>query len=103
MKTKTFWAGPFSERCQKYLGFYRSQKAESLAGGKLVKVTLREAREGEEPEYWGFDSYSEDNPGWCMIWQSFVQLRMCFTYGLEAAEEHGDGKRIGLMIVRDDD
>ena len=52
-------------------------------------VTLRLARDGEEPEYWGWHDFKEDR--WTMVWPSKTQRDMCFPYGPGPEEERGKG------------
>lgn len=47
--------------------------------------------------HWGWMDTDKDKP--CMIWAHLSLLKVCFPYGLEAAEKAGQGKRIQLTIT----
>lgn len=61
----------------------------------IVKLTVTEDPNGE---YWGWYEKEEDEIS--MIWSSLTALKMCFTYGIEVAEEKGQGRRIQLKIEK---
>lgn len=42
--------------------------------------------------YWCWHDYERDE--YSMVWPSFVQLDMCFPYGIGAAEKQGRGTRV---------
>jgi len=76
---------------------YSSAGAVQMCDGKepqpiyQIKVTV-----DPKGEYFGWHDFSNDSLS--MIWQSRVQLEMCFTYGIEAAIKRGKGKDVLLKI-----
>src|SRR5687768_6760634 len=61
----------------------------------IYKVSIREVHEGENSIYWGW----KDKDGrYSMIFRHINLLRVCFQYGLESAEESGNGVRVNLVV-----
>jgi hypothetical protein len=67
---------------------------------RVWEVTFREVRDGEDPQYWGWEAADKDGE-WSMIWASLSQLQVCFTYGLEKMEEIGRGRRVLLVVEKE--
>ena len=61
----------------------------------VFKIDVREAGEHEDTPYYG---WLEPSGNITMIFPSLILLSVCFPYGIEAAEEHGDGKVIKVVI-----
>lgn len=76
-----------------HLGVYQYTKAHG-GSDPIVKVKVTPDENGE---YWGYIITGEDKP--IFIYPSIVLLKVCFAYGLEAAENSGDGKRIQLSVT----
>ncbi len=77
-----------------YRDIYPSEMQVGMCGDQpIIPIQVTEDENGE---YWGWKQ-ADDNKI-CMIWPSFVQLQICFPYGIDAAEKHGEGKRVKLHI-----
>lgn len=61
-----------------------------------TQPAFEEARRLKEADYWGFKYESKDH--FEMIQSSLIFLDICFTYGLKAAEDKGNGKAYRLLI-----
>lgn len=62
-----------------------------------ARPSSEEAKLFKMADYWGFKYTSESY--FDMIQSSFILLRMCFAYGLEAAEAGGSGRAYRLLIT----
>lgn len=52
----------------------------------------------DDVPYWGWED--EGKPGeWHMVFHHITLLRVCFPYGLEAAEAHDRGRRVHLLVA----
>jgi hypothetical protein len=49
-------------------------------------------------EYWGWLDTENDINKMTMIFPNYVSFLMCFPYGVEAAEQHGQGKSYRLKV-----
>lgn len=61
----------------------------------IVEVDVREDPQGD---YHGWMAAGEQEP--CFIWPSQMQRDMCFTYGPQAEEERGRGRRVQLSCKK---
>lgn len=97
----------------KYFKYFNiHEKSASLYGVKKediikVKVTIHEdqtilpfeqQRTNKEPDYWAF--ISNDDTISSLIWHQRFLLNVCFTYGIEAAENNGDGKAYRVNVTK---
>lgn len=77
-----------------YWHVYPSRVAAELAGkGPIVDVTVTEDPDGA---YWAWSA--EGRPHLSHIYPNRTLLGMCFPYGLDAAEEAGDGRAVRVRI-----
>jgi len=71
--------------------------------GEIFKVEVREIKEGEKGEYWGWIESGDTNPEETgeitMIWPSKIQSDMCFSYGPKKSEEAGHGRQVNLVVT----
>jgi len=97
-RLEKMYGGYDGDKCS---NVYRSTHQLEMCGygpDEIHPVSVREAAEGEQETHWGWES-SEDR-SWSMIWPHLTQLEMCFTYGIEAAESSGSGRRVRLVVDR---
>lgn len=98
-----------------YQHFGIHPKSVSLYGKKvedIVHIRMRIAQNQEVPEhiagpksskeadYWGWFDSEQNRFVSTMIWPSYLQLGMCFTYGMKAEEDRGRGKGYRLEIIK---
>lgn len=79
-----------------YDHFYSSAVAVtmcSVAADEVVRVRLVPDDEGT---HWCWHDYENDE--YSMVWPSFVQLDMCFTYGIEVEEKKNRGLRTRVRV-----
>jgi hypothetical protein len=89
----------FGARGKVFYHCYASPIAVELCGvarEAIVQISIRAAKEGEETPYWGWWEYRDNK--YTMIYPSKLQSDMCFTYGVKAAEEAGQGKQLQLVL-----
>lgn len=105
--TITYWG--LKDGCY-YSHIYRHKNSVKMCtdgAGEIVELyviehtdqtmpTSEEAKLFGEADYWGFKNEGEDH--FEMIRPSVILLKMCFPYGLKAAEEKGDGKAYRLLV-----
>ncbi len=80
-----------------YRHIYESEVAVRMCGPKGPIHQVRVTQDPEGP-FWGW--WDAERQAFCMIWQSEVQNKMCFTYGPEASEARGQGLRSRLRLER---
>ena len=64
----------------------------------ILKAKVREVLEGEESDYWAWWSFEEEDEEFIFCYHSKEILGMCFPYGMKAAEEHGEGIGVNVMV-----
>ena len=82
-----------------YAHFYSKPALVRFCGadkGDVVEVIVRELKEGEESDYWGW--WNNEKEKFEMVYASKVQSDICFTYGAQAEEEKGEGKQMNVFI-----
>ncbi len=80
-----------------YNDFYPSELQVKMCGdGKIVKIIIRELKEGEVSPYWAW--WDNEDQSFCMIFPSQVQVRMCFPYGYKIEEELGRGILTNVFV-----
>lgn len=75
---------------------YSSALAVGMCGvpdGEIVPVRIVPDSEGT---YWCWHDFEHDE--YCMVWPTFMQLDICFAYGIEAAEKRGGGIRTQVRV-----
>ncbi len=90
-----------------YRHFGIHEKSASLYGDKvedIVQIKMSIAADQTVPkqpnksaDYWGWFDFEEER--FVFIWPSYLQLSMCFTYGMKAEEDRGRGKAYRLEII----
>lgn len=80
--------------------FYSHPKASRMCNGKhpVLKARVREIQEGEESTYWAWWGFGKGDPKFLFCYARKTLLKMCFPYGMKAAEEHGDGVSVNVII-----
>lgn len=93
----------FAERLPKgYTFFFPSVMQVMMCGAKRQDVVLVDLVEDPNGTYWGWED--AEKPGrFSMIWPSFVQLQVCFPYGIDIEEKKGKGRRVQLRVDLIDD
>lgn len=72
---------------------HRRYAQEHSADRRPVPVVVTEVETGP---YWGWLARDADTPS--MIWRNPGLFRMCFPYGPEAEQEHGNGRIVRLVV-----
>lgn len=81
----------------RFIDFYLHPKLVKMCtDGPVFKVCVREVKEGEKSDYWGW--FSNEKKEYSMIWPSKVQNTMCFPDGPEAEEKLGRGRQVNLIV-----
>lgn len=71
-----------------------------LCGDDIRPVTVREAKEGEEPTHWGWES---PEGTWSMIYPGEVLLDLCFpSHNAKQEEAEGRGRVLRLIVTEEE-
>ncbi len=83
-----------------YTHFYLNLIAIRLADSKspILKVNVKEIREGEESDYWAWWSHEKDDNKFMICYYQKKILNMCFPYGMKIEEDRGNGIGVNVMI-----
>jgi hypothetical protein len=68
----------------------------------IVRVRVREAREGEEPTHWGWWDNEQEKFAAPMTWGARFLVNMCFAYGSKVEEEHGRGHVLPVVVTEEE-
>jgi len=78
--------------------FYLHQHQVEMAfDGEVGKYRLTEDPDGDG-DFWAW--WNNEDKGFVFCWQSEGQLDMCFPYGPEVSEKHGDGHKLSVKVER---
>lgn len=89
--------------CGRFDDVFQSKlQVRMCGGGEVLELEVVEDPDRSnwlnDVPYWGWENASR--PGdFQMVWHHIALLKICFPYGLEAAEERGRGRRVHLLIA----
>lgn len=83
----------------RYMDFYPSKLQVQMCGvgnEDIVKVKVSQALYNEVTTHYGW--WDNKDNCFCMIFESYHQLAMCFPYGIKDEEERGRGLACNLKV-----
>ncbi len=70
--------------------------AEGTGKRPIVRLRVREPRDGELAEYWAW--WSTKDSEFMFVFQKEFMVDMCFTYGAAAETERGRGRIVNVIV-----
>jgi hypothetical protein len=74
-------------------------RARMRASENQVRDPKLKENDPSKADYWGWYDTETQAFSTSLIWAAYFLLNMCFTYGIKASEEKGQGKAYRLEIV----